>query len=167
MNISKPALRRLQVLYGQYEAHSLDCGPRREGRLAWASQQTGRTITSFSNLTVEEGIRLIDGLQRAVGHKVPSKTPRRRMGRTQAEKAGTEGRRDQIHDETTMVSPADLERIRKQLDRLGWDQAGLEHFLRSPKSPTQGRVQILTLRDANRVYWGLKRIKPRKEQLAS
>jgi len=78
MKITPPALRRLQVLYGQYEAHSLDCAPGREGRLAWASERTGRAIASFSELTVEEGIRLIDGLQRAVGHKVPSKTPRRR-----------------------------------------------------------------------------------------
>lgn len=167
MNISKPALRRLQVLYGQYEAHSLDCTPGREGRLAWASQQTGRAIASFSELTVDEGIRLIDGLQRAVGHKVPSKTPRRRLSRVAAEKAGTEGRHDQIHAETTMASAADIERIQDDLARLGWNQSRLEAFLRSPKSPTHGRVTIHTLADANKLHWALKHLHPRKDQLAA
>lgn len=166
--ISKPALRRLQVLYGQFEAHSLDCTPGREGRLAWASQATGRAIASFSELTVEEGISLIDGLQRAVGHKVPSKTrDRRPRDRYAAEKAGTEGRRDQIHNETTMASAADLERIQNDLTRLGWDQARLGAFLRSPKSPTRGRTQIRTLADANKVHWALKHIPSDKEQLAA
>lgn len=165
--ISKPALRRLQVLYAQYEAHSLDCARGREGRLAWATAQTGRAIASFSGLSAEEGIRLIDGLQRAIGRKAPSKTPRRRMSRSAAEKAGTEGRRDQIHDESTMVSSADLERIQRELVRLGWDQQGLERFLRSPKSPTRGRTAIRTLGDANKVYWGLKHIPSRKDQLAA
>lgn len=173
MNISKPALRRLQVLYAQYEAHSLDCAPGREGRLAWANEQLGRApnnqLASFSDLTSDEGIRLIDGLQRAVGHKVPSKTPRRRLNRKDAEKAGTEGRYDHIHAETTMVAPDDrvFVKIREQLDRLGWNQQGLEHFLLSPKSPTKGKLAIRTLADANKVYWALKRIPSRKERLAS
>jgi len=167
MKITGPALKRLQVLYRQFEAHSLDAGPTREDRLAWATARVGRQITSFSDLTVEDGIRLIDELQGLVGHKVPSKTPRRRLSRKNAEKAGTEGRRDQIHDETTMASAADIERIQKDLDRLGWDSARLEAFLRSPKSPTRGRTQILTLADANKVHWALKHLQPRKEQRAA
>ena len=167
MNISSAALRRLQVLYGQYEAHTLDCSPGREARLAWASQKAGRAIASFSDLTAEEGKRLIDGLQGILGTKVPSKTPRRRMGRKAAEKAGTEGRRDQLHNETTMVSAADLERIQREMTRLGWDEAGLQRFLLGKSNPIGGRTQILTLHDANRVYWALKNIPARKEQLAA
>jgi hypothetical protein len=166
MNITAPALKRLQVLYSQYEAHSLDApGSAREDRLAWASAQAGRVIASFKDLTVEEGIRLIDGLQRTIGRKMPSKTPRRRrMSRIAAEKAGTEGRRDQIHAESTIVGPSDLERIQAQLTRLGWDQSRLERFLLSTRSPLKGRTQVRTLGDANKIYWALKHIPARKEQ---
>lgn len=166
MNITAPALKRLQVLYRQFEAHSLDApGPAREDRLAWASKIVRRPIASFSDLTVEEGIRLIGGLQNSLGTNMPSKTPRRRrMNRHEAQKAGTEGRRDQIHAEATMASAADLERIQKQLARLGWDTARLEAFLRSSSSPLKGREQIRTLGDANKLYWALKHIPARKEQ---
>jgi hypothetical protein len=159
MNITAPALRRLQVLYGQYEAHSLDApGKSREDRLSFASVWTGRTIHSFSNLTVEEGISLIDGIQRMLNVKAPSKTPRRRIERKAAEKAGTEGRHDQIHNEVTLASSDDFARIQNQLTRLGWNQAGLDRFLLSSRSPLKGRGQIRTLGDANKVYWALKHI---------
>jgi hypothetical protein len=161
MNITAPALKRLQVLYRQYEAHSLDVGAAREDRLAWAGARIGRRIESFSHLTVEEGILLIDTLQRTIGRKVPSKTPRRRMSRVAAEKAGTEGRRDQIHAEVTMAAGADFERIRTQLDRLGWDQAMLERWLLGARGPLKGRTVIRTLGDANKVYWALKHIPAR------
>lgn len=169
MNISAAALKRLQVLYRQYEAHSLDVGAAREDRLAWAGARIGRALASFSDLTVEEGISLIDGLQRMIGRKVPSKTPRRRrpLDRYASEKAGTEGRLDQIHAETTLVSEGDLARIQDDLRRLGWDQARLEAFLRSSRSPLKGRQQVLTLSDANKLHWALKHIPARKEQLAA
>jgi hypothetical protein len=77
---------------------------------------------------------------------------------------GTEGRRDQIHAETTMVSPDDMRRIQWQLTRLGWDQARLDTFLASPRGPLGGRTQIRTLGDANRVYWALKRIGAQQEK---
>src|SRR5437868_2604059 len=102
MNINPKQLIRLQVLYTQFERHTLDVESGREARIAWASQQTGRAIASFKDLTLDEGKRLIDGLQRMLGVKSPNKSPRKRMGRKSAEKAGTEGRRDQIHTETTM-----------------------------------------------------------------
>ena len=180
MNITAPALRRLQVLYGQYESHSLDVPNKsREERLRWANAQTGRAptnqVASFKDLTSEEGIKLIDGLQRMLQVKVPSKTPRKRMDRRGAEKAATEGRHDQIHAEITLVSAADFARIARQLTRLGWDQAGLGRFLLGSRGPLKGRSEILTLGDANKVYWALKHIPARiqpvppqqgKEQLA-
>lgn len=168
MNITAPALRRLQVLYGQFERHSLDItSSSREERIAWASARIGRKIASFKDLTIEEGILLIDGLQRTLQVKAPSQTPRKRMDRKSAEKAGTEGRHDQIHAETTIVCAADFKRIQRHLTRLGWDEAGLHRFLLGSNNPLKGRTEILTLGDANKVYWALKRIPARKEQLAS
>src|ERR1700733_9962162 len=122
-DITAPQLRRLQVLYGQYVHHSLDADASREGRVAWASAQTRRTITSFSDLSIDEAKRLIDSLQGILGVVLPSKTPRRRMSRRDAQKSGTEGRHDQAHTETTLAGDRDIRRIQRELDRLGWDQA--------------------------------------------
>lgn len=162
--ITKPQLRRLQVLYGQYVHHSLDAAPTREGRIEWASTQVRRTVTSFSDLSIDEGKKLIDGLQSVLGVKLPSKTPRRRWNRRDGQKAGTEGRHDQAHDETTLVGDRDIRRIQRELDRLGWDQARLDAFLASPRGPNARSTSIRTLGEANRVYWALKHMKLREEQ---
>ena len=167
MNITAPQLRRLQVLYGQYCHHSLDTGNTREERLAFASERIGRAITSYSDLTIEEGKKLIDGLQSALGVKLPSKTPRRRMGRYQGEKAGTEGRHDQIHAETTLAGDQDIRRIQREMTRLGWDQTRLDAFLASPSGPNARSTAIRTLGEANRVYWALKRMGHKEERYAS
>ncbi len=157
--ITKPQLQRLQVVYKQFEARSLDTGTSREDRLAWASSAVGRTITSFSMLKSDEAKTLIDGLQQAMG--LAETKPARRMSRREGQKAGTEGRHDQIHGrETTMVSGDDIKRIQRELDRLGWNQERLDAFLASTRSPIGGRTQIRTLGDANRVYWALKHMKP-------
>jgi hypothetical protein len=163
-HITTPQLRRLQVLYSQYCQHSLDIDSSREDRLRFASERVGRAITSFSDLTLEEGKQLIDGLQRALGVALPSKTPRRRMSRYQGEKAGTEGRHDQIHAETTLAGDKDLLRIQREMTRLGWDQARLDAFLASPSGPNGRSATIRTLGEANRVYWALKRMASRTEQ---
>ena len=166
--ITPAQLRRLQVLYGQFERHSLDSpGAARQDRLYWATQATGRAISSFKDLTLDEGKRLIDSLQLTIGHKVPSRTPRRKQTRHDSEKKGTEGRHDQIHPEVTIAGPAEIEMIQRDLDRLGWSQAQLEAFLASPRSPIKPSRTIRTLGDANRVHWALKHVKPAKETLIS
>ncbi len=167
MKINPRQLRRLQTLYNQFERHTLDVDAGRDARLAWASRMTGRTIDSFNQLSLDEAKRCIDALQGVLGVKAPNRSPRPRMSRYAAEKAGTEGRRDQIHAETTLVTETDLSRIQDQLSRLGWEQPTLERFLLSSRSPLKGRTQIRTLGDSNKVLWALKRISPRKEQLAS
>lgn len=167
MNITAPQLRRLQVLYGQFCRHSLDTGTSREERLAFASARIGRKITSYSDLTIDEGKQLIDGLQRALGVALPSKTPRRRMSRHQGEKAGTEGRHDQIHSEVTLAGDQDIRRIQREMTRLGWDQQRLDAFLASPSGPNGRSTAIRTLGEANRVYWALKRMGHREERRAS
>jgi hypothetical protein len=167
MNINPAQLRRLQTLYGQYEAHTLDVDRGRDARLAWASAQTGRSIASFKDLTLDEAKRLTDSLQGILGVKAPSKSPRKRMSRRDAENAGTAGRRDQKHAEVVIVGAADIARIDRELQRLGWNQAGLDHFLAGARSPLRGRTQIRAQADGNKVYWALKHIPARKEPLAS
>jgi hypothetical protein len=147
MNINPAQLKRLQVLYGQYERHSLDLsGKSREERLEWASERVGRKIASFKDLSLDEGRKLIDTLQGILQVKAPSKTPRRR---------------DQATNDVVLIGEGDLDRIKQQLTRLGWDQAQLERFLLGSRSPLKGRAQLRTLSDANRVYWALKHIPAR------
>ena len=158
--ITQPQLTRLQILYGQFERHSLDCpGADRSYRLTWATQQAGRPVTSFKQLTVDEGIRLIDLLQRHLGTRVPSKVPRRRPTRRDAQKLGTEGRRDQIHNETTLAGPSEIALLKGDMDRLGWDEARLEAFLRSPRSPLKGVTRLTTLGHYNKLHWALRNFK--------
>jgi len=157
-DITPAQLKRLQVLYGQFERRSLDAGSGREARIAWASKATGRTIRSFRDLTLDEARKLIDGLQRAMGVALPQQTQRPRKSRREAEKAGTEGRHDQKHRDSTLVGDTDIRRVQREMQRLGWDQRRLEAFLASPRGPNARRIQIRTVGDANRVYWALKRM---------
>ena len=166
MNITAAQLKRLQVLYTQFERHSLDCpGASRADRLTWASDATGRKVESFSMLTVDEAKGLIDGLQRTLATKAPNKSPRRRLTRHEGQKMGTEGRHDQIHAETTIAGPHAIEMIARDLSRLGWDQARLTAFLASPRGPLKGGTTIRTLADANQVHWALKRIAKRQSHI--
>jgi hypothetical protein len=154
--ISAGQMKRLQVLYSQLARHTQE-GADRESRLRWASQLLQRPIASFGDLSQGDARHLIDTLQAQLGVKVPAK-PRRRLSREAAYKAGTEGRRGNDSAEVTLVSQADLARIQYALDMLGWNQAQLDAWLRSPRSPMGRKAspQIRTLRDANRVWWALK-----------
>src|ERR1035437_10033754 len=156
--ITPNQLRRLQTIYSQYAAHALE-GNGREGRLTWASEQAGRPITSFKDLTMAEAKHSTDGLQASLG--VPETKPkarRRRLSREEARKAGTEGRRGVESNEVTLAGPAEFARIQYALDQLGWSQAQFEGWLRSTYSPLKNKThpQIRTLHDANRVWWALK-----------
>jgi hypothetical protein len=164
--ITLAQLKKLQVLYGQYARRSLNAGTPRQERLNWASERVGRSLVSFNEITVDEAIRLIDDLQAELGVALPQKPKSsfsyRRKSKRDAQQAGTEGRHDQKPGEVTLVSDADIRRIQRMLDTLGWDQARLTAFLASPKGPNRRRTEIRTLGDANRVYWALKRMVPRK-----
>jgi hypothetical protein len=156
MTITKNQLRRLQTLYGQLAAHAQE-GSDRSSRLQWASDQVGRPIASFSVLTFEEAKRLIDGLQGQLGVKAPA-AKHRRLDRDAARRAGTEGRRGNTSNETTIAGAAEFARIQYALDMLSWSQDQLDAWLRSPRSPLGRRAtpSIRTLKDANRVWWALK-----------
>jgi len=157
--ISSAARTRLQILYGQYAARSFDVGTRREDRMAWATEVLGRAVDSFSNLTADEGKQLIDHLQAILSIQQTLPAKRQRMSKRDAQKHGTEGRRDQLHDETTMVDGSEpiFRLIQMQMTQLGMDEERLKRFLRSSYGPNNGRDTIRTLGDANRVWWALKR----------
>jgi hypothetical protein len=158
--ISNPQRTRLQILYGQYAARSFDVEKPRDARLAWATETLGRPVLSFSKLTGDEGKQLIDHLQAVLGLAETAPSRRRRISKRDAQKLGTEGRADQIHDETTMVDGSEpiFTKIRQSMTVLGWDESRLKAFLRSSRGPNNGRDTIRTLGEANKVHWALKNV---------
>lgn len=159
--ISSAQMKRLQVLYSRLARHT-DQSLDRTARMAWASQLVQRPIASFHELTMDEATHLIDTLQGQLGVRAPLR-PRRRLDREAARKAGTEGRRGFDSNETTLAGPADFARIQYVLSLIGWSQDRLDAFLRSPHSPLNpSNPTIRTLKQANRVYWALKRIATRQ-----
>lgn len=166
VKINAAQLKRLQTLYGQFAARSLDAGGSREARIAWASEQLGRTISSFSELSKHDATKLIDTLQGGLGI-APS--PRRKRPRSNSQAAGTEGRRNRAADNMrTLPTQADLDRIQNALERLGWSKSQFEAWLRSVRSPLARKmgktrvaptdVTLRTLHDCNRVWWALKQM---------
>lgn len=154
-------IKALQTLYGQLTRHSgPDTSDPRAARLAWASEITGRSISSFSNLTGDEARRLIDILKGSTGQLIAdSPSPWRRIdSRDRAQAAGTAGRRSGEPSFIQMASPDDVARIDELLRRLGWSRERYEGWLRSLRSPvslTDG-VTVRTTAQANRIYWALK-----------
>lgn len=153
--ITSNQMRRLQTLYGQLAAHAIE-GNNRDSRLQWASDQVGRRVESFRDLTVDEARRLIDGLQGELGVKAPLQ---KRLDRDAAHRAGTDGRRvSSSKAQPQMVSAVDLAVIEDYYTRLGWTRAQFDSWLSSSRSPLSNRARpaIATLADANRVRWALK-----------
>jgi hypothetical protein len=153
--ITAPQLKRLQTLYNQLAAHT-QVGTDRAARLAWAGELVGRSIASFSDLTISEANRLLDVLQKTPGIVAP-RTRRRRLDSKQAQRHGTDGRHDgDFADMPELVSAIDLAVIDDYYGRLGWDRARFDAWLRSPHSPLKGtNPTIRTKADANRVRWAL------------
>ena len=151
----------LQTLYARWSSHSLEIGADpRAARLAWASENIGRPIPSFSELSRDEARRLIDGLKGSIGQEVAEKPhPWRRIrSRERAHAAGTAGRRDAASSLIQMASPDDQARIDEALLRLGWSRERYEAWLQSSSSPVAGKSAgaILTVGEANKVWWALK-----------
>jgi hypothetical protein len=163
--ITKPQLKRVQVLYGKFAARSLDAGTSREARMAWASEQLGHLVSSFSDLTKDEAHKLIDQLQGGLGI---APTPRRKRPRSNSQAAGTEGRRDGAANTLTMPTQQDWDRIQNAQTRLGWSVTQYEAWLRSVRSPLARKmgktrvaptdITLRTLHDCNRVWWALKQM---------
>lgn len=157
MPISKRQLVRLQTLYSQLARHEVGVNVSREARLAWASEHLHKPVTSFGNLTPGEAGFLIDCIQEFLGFKAPVK---HRPNRTQARRAGLDGRKDGQEFASTpqLASDADLASIQEYYSRLRWNRAQFDAWLRSPRSPLKHKSSpvIVTVADANRVRWALK-----------
>lgn len=153
-------IKALQALYSLWQRHTLDLsGDPRAVRLMWASENTGRNISSFSDLTRDEARILIDLLKGYVGQSVGKPQPWRRINsRERAQAAGTAGRRDEVTSFIQMASPDDLARVDELVLRLAWTPEQFNAWLKSPRSPLGSTDQavIHTAVQANRIYWALK-----------
>jgi hypothetical protein len=154
-------IKALQTLCGQWQKHALDAGDDpRAARLAWASVNTGRDISSFSDLTRDEARLLIDLMKGSLGQPI-GKQPqpwRRINSRERAQAAGTAGRKDKTVSFIQMASPDDLARVNELVRRLAWTQEQFNAWLKSPRSPlgSTDKAVIRTAAQANRIYWALK-----------
>jgi hypothetical protein len=162
-------LKSLQALYARSvakaEPQARAYGAERDTRLAWASANCDRNITSFKNLTMAEASKLIDILKTALDQPVvpADRSKRKRRSRDEAQRAGTAGRRGDQSKTVQLATSEDLARIATITGELGWDQARLDAFLRSGSSPLKHGASIRTLADANKVWWALKRIRDRQK----
>jgi len=155
-------IKALQTLYAQWARHALEEGSDpRSARLAWASENAGREISSFSVLTLDEARGLIDLLKGSMGQPFGEQPqPWRRINsRERAQAAGTAGRRGEEQSSfIQMVGPDDLARIDELLNRLEWTRDRFDAWLKSPRSPLGAHDQgaIRTAAQANKIYWALK-----------
>jgi hypothetical protein len=154
-------LTALHALFHQYASRCLGragSAIERRERLAWASDNLGRPLESFSSLRSEEAARLIDLMKRALGQEVtPPRSPWRRPDRDQARAYGTAGRRGNTSKEVQLVDAPTLALLDRLVAQLGWTRARLDAFLQSKSSPVPGGV-VRTLPQANRVIWALKKM---------
>jgi hypothetical protein len=153
-------LTALQTIWSQYARRSLDVPKERdrEERLRWASENAGRKIESFKELTRDEAAKCIDTLQLALGRQPNERV--RPQSQQAARAAGTHGRRGTETNEIALATARDFARIQEALTRLGWDRTRFDAWLQSPSSPFAKRAckLIRTVADANSVWWALKRI---------
>ena len=159
MQITPAQLGRLQTLYGQLCAHEIGMNNSRPARLDWASERLQKNVTSFSDLSMDDAIFLIDSLQAQLGVKAPVK---KRLNRAQARRAGLDGRRDgaEFAAAPQMATADDLGRIQEMIGQLGWDEAAFNKFMASSRNPLVrfSDKRINTTAKANKVWWALKRI---------
>jgi hypothetical protein len=157
MRLWPKELIALQTLYSQFsEKFSSETGEcSREERLAWASKQVGREITSFKQLTSGEAVQLIRFLKKALGQSTT--LPRKRRSREAAMARGTAGRKGNVEAIAIMASPEDLAEVDRMRERIGMTSEQFDSWMRSRKSPNGGRGSALrTIADCNKVRWALK-----------
>lgn len=161
------ALHTLFALYaprfieGWRDRDQLSAGARlrsyvRSERLAWASQNIGRELGSFSELSADEAGRLIELMKRALGQETKPAW-RRPRDREAALAAGTHGRRNRPTSIEMLATHADLAEVDQLRERLCMTRERFETWLASRSSPTGRRgAHLRTVADCNRVRWALK-----------
>src|SRR5260370_33753635 len=157
--ISRAQLKALQSLWGLYARHSLDAAgdaDPRAARLAWASAQIGRELTTFGELHAEEAARLIELLKQALGQEVKPHW-RRPRDRESARAAGRHGRKGIPIEIPVLAAPEDIAMVHEMRKRSGMSLQGFEAWLRSRSSPLGRCVHptVRTVAACNRVYWAL------------
>jgi hypothetical protein len=157
---NREQIQALQALYAKWEAHGLPAADSRAARLEWASENVGRQIASFNDLSRDEARALIDALKGALGQPLKQQPHawRRIRSRERAQAAGTAGRHGVSSSVIQMASLDDQARIDEAIRRLGWTREGYETWLRSSSSPLHGMsaAAVLTVGEANKVWWALK-----------
>jgi hypothetical protein len=147
-------------LYARVAASTLDDRYPRIARLEWASENLGRRVDSFKQLTKDEARRLIDVLKVSLGQAINVRPYRsgRIRSREVAQAAGTSGRRNVSTNAVFMARPEDISRIEQAIERLGWTRDSFNFWLNSKYSPIRRNniSEIHTVADANRVWWALK-----------
>jgi hypothetical protein len=168
--ISKGQLRRIQTLWGILYKHSGEAGSGARGdedsrklRLAWIGLKIGRQIQSCNDLTQAEAKTAIDAIQKLLPPDLVR--PPRRGDRGQARAQGTAGRKGMASKEVKLPDAGTMQLLQNLMFALGWDRAGLDRFLHSPKSPVRGSIR--TLADANKIIWVLKGMLRRRKQNAT
>lgn len=162
-SITPAQLRKLQTLWSVYWRLNVRFAARPEDdpramRLAWLAKNVGRAIPSSKDLTMPEAERAIMALVKLVPAQF--NIEKKHIGRERAQELGTAGRRGKKSASSVEVfaGPEELKHIHNLMQRIGWDRAQLDEFLRGPRGPLLGRTHIRTLADANRVRWALKGI---------
>lgn len=154
--ISLRQLRMVQTLFSLYSRH-IPCdstGDGRGERLAWASQNVGREVKSFSELSADEAARLIGQLKETLGQE--STIARRRPSRRLAHSYGSSGRKNEGEQFIVELVDSDTkELLDGLLARLGWNAEQFHAFLHSSRSPVKTGA-VRTLVEANRAIWALK-----------
>ena len=153
--------KRLQTLYAQACARSLDFSAERAARVAWAAELVKRPVASFNDLTKAEAGHLIDALQAFLGIQAGA-AERKGIPFAQARRAGLDGRHDgsEFKAQPQLARAEDIDKIDRLRLALGWTAADLERFLYSKRSPLRKskQRQIVTTAHAKSVYWALKAI---------
>jgi hypothetical protein len=155
-------LRALHSLFSLFASECADMPKEdlRAVRLAWASENIGRHISSFVELTVGEAVQLIDLLKKALGQEVKQVSRpawRRPRDRQAALAAGTHGRRNRPVKMEIMATREDIEEVDQLRERVGMTRENFETWLASRSSPLGRRGAVLrTISDCNRVRWALK-----------
>lgn len=152
--ISKRQLVALQALWSAHAAREIStAGDPREQRLSAVGNIVGRELHSFKDLTEGEAMRAIDSLKKSLGQPTGRSA---RKTRAAAQAAGTEGRGKLHNNAVTIAGADDIALVQNALVRLGWDQNRFTAWLRSPHGPLNGRDQLRTIGDCNRVWSALK-----------
>ncbi len=127
-------------------------GDSRELRHAYINEVTRGRATETKSLTQVDAKRVIQSLL------ADQRSHLRLPDAASAHAAGTHGRRGQDQAEEMLIGAPQIALLQDMQQALGWDRPRMEGFIERQLGP--GR-QIRTMRQFNRVLWGLKAMQRR------